>query len=50
MTTSPNLATDMMIHAALERCRDWAAQRRTDGSVVAAHSPGLPGRPRSGAA
>ena len=35
---------------ALDRCRDWAAQRRTDGSVVAARSPRLPGRPRSGAA
>ena len=34
----------------LDRCRDWAAQRRTDGSVVAARSPGLHGRPRSGVA
>ena len=35
---------------ALDRCRDWAAQRPTDGSVVAAQAPRLPGRPRSGAA
>ena len=32
---------------ALDRCRDWAAQRRTDGSVLAAQVPRLPGRPRS---